>query len=92
MDEHVCKGKCNCRVPESVWQRLREGLLVDLLLVSLIGALAGMLLSAEALVMACTVAAGVLMVAVVPLLVLEYRADMAWERANPLLEGEDCDG
>lgn len=71
------------RYPATVWSRYRENVIPDVLFALLAVLLAGVLFDVRWLVLASTVSAGVVMASIVPVLVLEHRADMAYDRAHP---------
>jgi hypothetical protein len=64
------------RCPPTIWSRIREGLLLDALLLGLVFVAAGLIVGSRDLVTGGLVVASAAVLAHIPVLFLEYRADM----------------
>lgn len=77
--------------PPTVWSRLREGLLVDLILAGLAVVVAGLTFDYRQMVLGGLIGAGGAVALIVPVLFLEYRADQAWERSEQEVRNDASD-
>jgi hypothetical protein len=79
-DEPLTKAD---RYPPTIWSKLREGLLVDLILIGLVVTVAGLIDESQAVVTGGCIATAVAIAGFPPVLFLEYRADMKHDREHP---------
>jgi hypothetical protein len=73
-------GELEREVPRSVWEKVREGLMPDLLLILLGAVVLALILDSRVLAFWALMAAGAWMPAFLLLLALEWRHDARWER------------
>lgn len=76
------------RYPPTIWSRIRERVLPNVMLAGLALAMLGLVFEATAVETVGVVAAGVAIALVLPVVVLEFRADMAYDRRQGIVDAE----